>query len=397
MPNTALNRTTVALLTNKSGGALVYGDVVVLDNTNAKGFTTTTTSALSTRGIGVILEPNGIANNATGLVALSGWIPKINLNTAATVGQFIKTHTVAGQGTPHSSPQGEGDFGCALQASATPEAILFGTANPPGAAATPGGSNTQVQYNNAGALGGITGATTDGTTLTLVAPVLGTPASGTLTNNVPHGPASYSVLTTGTAATYTVPAGIYRLRVRVQGGGGAGGGAAGTTGGAGAGGGGGGYAEKTYSVTPGQTFTYTIGGTAAGVSGNATGTAGNASTFDSGGLPVVGNGGGGGGSMATGSGFTAADGGTGGTGTGGDVNIAGGYGSQVLRSSASVFSLAGGGNAVLGKGGKAAVNATAASGTNYGGGGGAPVSSSGVASQTSGGGAQGVIIVEEYN
>lgn len=47
---------------------------------------------------------------------------------------------------------------------------------------TPGGSDTQVQYNNAGAFGGITGATTDGTALTLVAPVLGTPASGTLTN-----------------------------------------------------------------------------------------------------------------------------------------------------------------------------------------------------------------------
>lgn len=47
---------------------------------------------------------------------------------------------------------------------------------------TPGGSDTQVQYNNAGAFGGITGATTDGTTLTLVAPVLGTPASATLTN-----------------------------------------------------------------------------------------------------------------------------------------------------------------------------------------------------------------------
>lgn len=38
---------------------------------------------------------------------------------------------------------------------------------------TPGGSNTQVQYNNNTAFGGITGATTDGTTLTLVAPVLG--------------------------------------------------------------------------------------------------------------------------------------------------------------------------------------------------------------------------------
>lgn len=47
---------------------------------------------------------------------------------------------------------------------------------------TPGGSTTQVQYNNAGVLSGITGATTDGTTLSLVAPVLGTPASVTLTN-----------------------------------------------------------------------------------------------------------------------------------------------------------------------------------------------------------------------
>lgn len=51
-----------------------------------------------------------------------------------------------------------------------------------GGAGNPGGSNTQVQYNNAGSFGGITGATTNGTALTLVAPVLGTPASGTLTN-----------------------------------------------------------------------------------------------------------------------------------------------------------------------------------------------------------------------
>lgn len=51
-----------------------------------------------------------------------------------------------------------------------------------GGGGSPGGSTTQVQYNNAGAFGGITGATTDGTTLTLVAPVLGTPASGNLAN-----------------------------------------------------------------------------------------------------------------------------------------------------------------------------------------------------------------------
>jgi len=40
-----------------------------------------------------------------------------------------------------------------------------------------GGSTTQVQYNNAGVLAGITGATTNGTTLTLVAPILGSPFS----------------------------------------------------------------------------------------------------------------------------------------------------------------------------------------------------------------------------
>jgi hypothetical protein len=51
-----------------------------------------------------------------------------------------------------------------------------------GGSTSPGGSTTQVQYNNAGAFAGITGATTNGTALTLVAPVLGTPASATLTN-----------------------------------------------------------------------------------------------------------------------------------------------------------------------------------------------------------------------
>lgn len=51
-----------------------------------------------------------------------------------------------------------------------------------GAATNPGGSPSQLQYNNAGSFGGVSGATSDGTTLTMVAPILGTPASGTLTN-----------------------------------------------------------------------------------------------------------------------------------------------------------------------------------------------------------------------
>lgn len=127
MPNTALNRTGVAVLVNKSGGSVAQGDTVVVDTANANAFTTTTTSGFVNGLIGVVLEPNGIANNASGLVAFGTWIPKINLNTAATIGQFVKHHSVAKQGTPHSAPMVAGDFAVALEASATPKAMLLGS------------------------------------------------------------------------------------------------------------------------------------------------------------------------------------------------------------------------------------------------------------------------------
>ncbi len=131
MPNTAVNRTTQTLMTNKSGGSVAYGGVVIVDTTTDSSFTTTTTSGLSTSQVGIVIEPNGIANNAIGMVAVGGWCPRITLNTASTRGQFIKTHTVAGQGTPHSSPQVEGDFAIALEASTSPACNLFGSPNGP--------------------------------------------------------------------------------------------------------------------------------------------------------------------------------------------------------------------------------------------------------------------------
>ncbi len=178
MPNTALNRTTQALLTNKSGGNLVYGDVVVLDNTNASGFTTTTSAGLSTRGIGVILEPSGIVNNASGMVAIGGWVPQVNLNTASTVGQFIRTHTVAGQGTPHSSPQLEGDFAVALTASATPPAMLFGVANAPIGSGNVSAGGTLT--SNALVIGQGTQAVAVTTTAAGILTFVGTPSSANL-------------------------------------------------------------------------------------------------------------------------------------------------------------------------------------------------------------------------
>ncbi len=176
MPNTALNRTTQTLMTNKSGGSVAYGGVVIVDTTTDSSFTTTTTSGISTAQVGVVLEPNGIANNALGMVAVGGWCPRITLNTAATRGQFIKTHTVAGQGTPHSSPQVEGDFAVALEASTTPACNLFGSPNGPLSGVSAGAITTSgLTMTTARLLGRTTAATgaveemTVGTGLSLAA------------------------------------------------------------------------------------------------------------------------------------------------------------------------------------------------------------------------------------
>lgn len=142
MTNALLQRTTVTILTNKSGGAVAYGDVVILGSATAKAFTTTTTEGYNDSLIGVVIEPAGIANNADGKIAIGGWVPKINLDGAATLYDFIKHDGVAKQGTPHAAPAVEGDFAMALQASTTPEAVLMGAPNQGGG----GGAPTTAEY-----------------------------------------------------------------------------------------------------------------------------------------------------------------------------------------------------------------------------------------------------------
>lgn len=70
---------------------------------------------------------------------------------------------------------------------------------------TPGGLNTQVQYNNAGAFAGISGAVTDGTILSLTNALLG---GATLTTSSVNG---VTLTTGGSASTFLNGAGSYTV------------------------------------------------------------------------------------------------------------------------------------------------------------------------------------------
>src|SRR5512146_371013 len=133
MPNTMLNRSGVLLLTNKSGGAVAQGDVVVESTGTANAFTTTTTAGFITGTVYVVVEPNGIANDAIGLVAFYGYVPKVNLSGAASLGDLFATHTVAKQAARHGAPSIAGDFGQVLATGTSPAAILWGSPKTSGA------------------------------------------------------------------------------------------------------------------------------------------------------------------------------------------------------------------------------------------------------------------------
>src|SRR4051812_42144264 len=83
-------RQVVAPLTNKSGGGVIAGDVVVIGTANNDAFTTTT-SAGFTGGIGIAQET--IADNATGRVLLSGYAALVNVTASVTRQNFGTTST----------------------------------------------------------------------------------------------------------------------------------------------------------------------------------------------------------------------------------------------------------------------------------------------------------------
>lgn len=134
-----VGRLVVDVLTNQSGGAVAYGDVVILDTAHDDSFTTTTTGAY-TGMVGVCIEPAGIASSASGRIQFGGKCAQINLSASVTRGHYIKTHTVAKQGADAGTSRVVGSFGQITKTGSTPPVELFGfpdAASSSAAAGTP--------------------------------------------------------------------------------------------------------------------------------------------------------------------------------------------------------------------------------------------------------------------
>lgn len=121
-----LGRLECVILQNKSGASLAQGDVVIVDGANAEAVTTTTTVGYTSGRVGVVLDVDGIANDAFGLIAFAGYVPKINLSGTGNIGDVVNTHSVAKQAVRHAAPFIQGDFAQVLGTSASPSALLFG-------------------------------------------------------------------------------------------------------------------------------------------------------------------------------------------------------------------------------------------------------------------------------
>lgn len=129
-------RQAVIPLTNKSGGSVVAGDLVVVDSSTDESFTTSSTINAEV-SIGIAQE--SIANNASGRVLVYGYAPLVTTALISqTRGNYMfhssNTKTARGQAT-----RANGAVGQFLKTSTTPSAWLWGNADP-----TPAGGGVEL-------------------------------------------------------------------------------------------------------------------------------------------------------------------------------------------------------------------------------------------------------------
>lgn len=247
------------------------------------------------------------------------------------------------------------------------------------------------------------GALVFGTSPSIASPTIDSP---TITGN---GTASFSsmtapigggfknmvVYTTGTGATWTLPNELQvtggAFRVTLVGGGGSGGGTAATIGQCGGGGGSGGVVISYQTYVAGQnTMTYTVGAGGAKAAVTVAGNAGGASSIVYNGVTVTAGGGGGGPLAAT------TGPGTGGTATGGTLNIPGcpgGYGGTTAATTA-IYNAGGDTPLGYGFGGRMHNGTASVAGVGYGSGGSGAHNA--VATASAGAAGAGGLIIIEY-
>ncbi len=199
-----------------SGGGGGSGTVGVVSVATANGFAGSVANATTSPAITLSTPLNGmlLGNGTAMAVATSG----VNYAPATSGTSIVKgngsggfTNTVSGtdyapatSGSSILYGNGSGGFSnVTIGSNLTFSAGTLSAAGG-GGGGTPGGSNTQLQYNAASAFGGITGATTDGTTLTLVAPVLGAATATTINKVSITAPASSATLAIADGKTLTV-------------------------------------------------------------------------------------------------------------------------------------------------------------------------------------------------
>lgn len=221
----------------------------------------------------------------------------------------------------------------------------------------------------------------------------------TLTATAGAGFQNMEVKTSGTSASWSVPAALQvtgaKWKVTIVGGGGQGGGTNTTAGQTGAGGGSGGVVVCFITYVAGQnTMTYTVGagGSTGGTNANGQGGGNSSIVYNS---VTITAGGGGGGNV----GSSAATGGTGGTASGGTLNIAGGTGGS-SGTMASTSNYQGDGASTplgYGQGGKmpsTAAGSTGQGATGFGAGGSGGRNGTGTTARAGGAGTAGVVIIE---